>query len=574
MKKIKLLTIIIALMLLITSCNTANTNQPTEKQTEQTTTHIHNFEDWEVTIEPTLTEFGQKVRYCACGEKQTEVIAKLKGDSSTTTEEPTEDVTTKNPDDESTDVSTEEPTTEAPTEAPTEEITTEEPTTEEPTTEEATSTPPVASAPTANRTHFSDSLSTNGPLTEWALPSTGTPKVLVVPVNLKSSNKTSAMLQNIEIAFNGTQAQTGWYSVSEYYYVSSYGKLDIDFVVLNEWFTPSRSKSYYESYYDNDGYYGSTLILDEFLRAYDSKIDFSDYDSNGDGIIDAIWLIYNCAVNYNDDSSDFWAYVYETPSEIEVDGVYASFYGYAGTDFMFEQSDVYPCENIIIDAHTYIHETGHLMGLDDYYDYNPDVGPEGGFYWADMMDANIGDHSSINKLLLGWIDPIVITGEGGITIDLNSFAESGDVILIANHSISSIYDEYILIEFYTPTLLNENDEPIYPDGYSDSAYGIRVLHIDARINYDSFGEVDYNNDNGYVTGFLYDNSDEDKLFVDTLYCELIEEYATDDILFTPTSKTFASLYSDYEYHDGTVIGFDIIVNSMTNSSANITIVIA
>ncbi len=455
-------------------------------------------------------------------------------------------------------------------EATTEETSDEETSAEETTTEETTTE--TESTPTAKRTHFTDSLSTNGPMTDWCLPSTGTPKVLVIPVNLDPLKATNDLLSYIDIAFNGSQAQTGWYSVAEYYYISSYGKLELDFVVLDEWFTPDYSASFYDTYYDEEsGYYGSTLILDEALAYYDDIIDFSEFDSNNDEIIDAIWLIYNYNVNYDDESSDFWAYVYQTPSEVEVDGVYASYYAFAGTDFMFETDVDYPNDDIIIDAHTYVHETGHLMGLDDYYDYDPEIGAEGGFYWADMMDANIGDHSSINKLLLGWIDPIIVSGEGTINIDLNSFTETGDVLLIANHDVTSIYDEYILIEFYTPTLLNENDMPIYPNYYDDEVYGIRVLHIDAHVFINEFGKIDFNNGESYSTGFLYDNSDEDKLFADTLYCELYEEYATIDILFTPDSASFSDKYGSYKYHDGTSLGFSFTVNSMTKTKANLTI---
>ena len=409
-------------------------------------------------------------------------------------------------------------------------------------------------------------------MTDGCLPSTGNINVLVIPINLTSSKNNTKLKADLEIAFNGTQAQTGWYSVKEYYYISSYGQLNLTFDIL-DWYTPSKSASYYDSYYNSStGYYGSTLILDEVLKYYDSTIDFSRYDSNGDTYIDAIWLIYNYDVNYESDDSDYWAYVYQTSSEIQVDGVYAYYYGYAGTDFMYDKDTSYNSNNIKIDAHTYIHETGHLMGLDDYYDYDESAGATGGLYYADMMDANIGDHASISKLLLNWINPTVITGKGSVTLDLASFASSGQAILITPYSIDSIYNEYILIEFYTSTLLNENDE-IYYDETTGTVYGIRVLHVDANVFLNSQGKVDYNN-GSYMTGFKYDNSDESKLFVDTLYCvDIGAGYATSDMLFTMNSATFNAKYPTYKLHDGTVIDLDIVINSMTIESANITITI-
>lgn len=41
------------------------------------TAHVHDFDEWEITKKPTCTEDGEKVRYCSCGEKQTEIVVSL-----------------------------------------------------------------------------------------------------------------------------------------------------------------------------------------------------------------------------------------------------------------------------------------------------------------------------------------------------------------------------------------------------------------------------------------------------------------------------------------------------------------
>ena len=424
-----------------------------------------------------------------------------------------------------------------------------------------------------NVVDFDDMLSVNGPLTDGCLPSVGNINVLVIPVNLDSSKKTNQLLSDIKTAFTGTSTATGWESVKTYYEKSSYGKLNFNFDVLNEWFTPSKNASYYNSYYDNATYAdGSTLILDEALSYYDSKIDYTKYDNNDDGYIDAVWLIYNYDVDYESDDSIFWAFQSWSYSEEEYDGVGVYYYAFAGTDFMYEEDTFYDSENIVIDAHTYIHETGHLMGLDDFYDYDENTGAEGGYYTADMMDYNIGDHGSINKLLLNWIDPTVLTGKGEIEITFTSFTETGFVVLIANHSLNSIYDEYFLIEFYTSTGLNANDQPVY-DGDSTTVYGIRILHVDANPYYNSSGELDLNGGDAYQTGFKYDNSDEDKLFVDTMCRETPDDfYATEEILYVVGGNDFGiDVYSNYKYHDGTSLNFTLEVVSMNQSSARVII---
>ncbi|MDE7213648.1 MAG: hypothetical protein K2N42_03610, partial [Anaeroplasmataceae bacterium] len=355
----------------------------------------------------------------------------------------------------------------------------------------------------------------DGPLTEEAFPSIGNPKMLVIPVNLKSSEATPKNLREIKTAFLGTSDATGWESVQSYYQKSSYGKLNMEITVLNEWFTPSKAASYYNSYSDDESD-GSTLILREALAHYDSKIDFSEYDYDKDGYIDGVWLIYNYDVNYNDDDSIFWAYTYWNFEENEYDGVKSYYYAWAGIDFMHpsaEDAQYYDPSDITIDAHTYIHETGHMLGLDDYYDYDENSGVNSyGLYGCDMMDYNIGDHCAISKLLLGWVTPTIAEGKGTGTIDLKPFTTSGEFIIVTDHTLNSIYDTYWIIEFYTNDGLNAHDRLYDSTG---EAVGIRILEIHAEKNIVN-GEVTENTGT-YQTGFKYDNSDESKMFVDVIY---------------------------------------------------------
>lgn len=447
----------------------------------------------------------------------------------------------------------------------------------------------------ANTRPLNNMLSVDGPLTEFSLPSVGSPNVLVIPVNLDNSKATSATLSDIEAAFCGTSEETGWESVSSYYYKSSYGKLDLNFEVLDEWFTPEHSKSYYNNYSGEDGEYGSCLILKEAMEYYDERIDFSRYDSNGDRVIDAVWMIYNCEIDYVSSDSIYWAFMYSVDTEKTYDGVKPYNYGFAGVGFMYDDAStddddvIYDNSNIIIDAHTYIHETGHLMGLDDYYDYDEgsgegdysigftDVSKNLGLWSADMMDANMGDHCSISKLLLGWVTPTIVEGTGTITLSLSSFTESGCVIMISNHLIETAYDEYFLIELYTTTGLNENDKPIL--NQSDPTlpvYGIRVLHVDARKNYVD-GKVEYNNGSSYPTGFMCDNSDEKYCFVKMLGAcgeESKDGYAYENSLFGVDGKDFGvDIYKDYKYHSGDALNFSIEVTGYTDSEATVTITV-
>ena len=64
---------------------------------------------------------------------------------------------------------------------------------------------------------------------------------------------------------------------------ASYGQLQLDGDVFS--YTAQYSSSVYES--DSNGF---EMLSEEVLNAFDDQIDYQDYDSNGDGYIDAFTL--------------------------------------------------------------------------------------------------------------------------------------------------------------------------------------------------------------------------------------------------------------------------------------------
>jgi M6 family metalloprotease-like protein len=350
------------------------------------------------------------------------------------------------------------------------------------------------------------------------LPSTGDSKILVIPIETSDYSFTSygsewkTMLSN---AFFGDETNTGWESVASFYEKSSYDQLHISGEVspaIKFDMTQMEMITQYEKYQEKNLNY-TDYILSSCIQTLSEKTDIklSDYDSDGDGYIDAVWLVY--AMPYKKTSNFLWAYTTWATNQKKTDGVYACCYSWAS--FQFLTSEDYRPYNIssytnYADAHTYIHETGHMLGLDDYYSYvdgNTDT-PMGG---VDMMDFNIGDHTAFSKYLLGWITPTVITPEylekNGNTITLSSMTEMGDFLLLPIYKDGVIdyndtpFDEYLLIEYYTPTGLNKSDV----NGYGTSKLstysqpGVLVYHIDARI-----GKIIGTSDGNKWDGYVYD----------------------------------------------------------------------
>ena len=98
-----------------------------------------------------------------------------------------------------------------------------------------------------------------------------------------------------------------------------------------------------------------------------------------------------------------------------------------------------------------IHETGHALGLPDLYDYNVDVGPDGGVGGFDMMDATRGDHNCFSKWLLDWITPMVVAG-GRQGFELDAAASSTDAVIIwPAIGPGDIFSEFFIIYYFLGT---------------------------------------------------------------------------------------------------------------------------
>ena len=325
-----------------------------------------------------------------------------------------------------------------------------------------------------------------------AMPSLGNIKALVIPVDFTDCKADNDMKKVLETALFGSSYETGWESLKSYYYKSSYGALSIDGLVTDVYHTNKRSSHYA---YQND-YEGVNEIIKEALEYFDKDINYDEFDSDNDGYIDALYIVYSHNVEYDNDSI-WWAYTdeYFTESYEYYDNVEADFYCFLGYDFLFEEPRSgakikYNCE-------TFIHETGHLLGLDDYYDYDSDdYYNMGGLGGCDMMDNNIGDHNAYSKTILNWITPEVISLDDfkdEKIIKLRPFQSSGDAIIITKKYNNTFYDEYYILSFYTPDGLNTMEAGF---GGLFNTSGICLYHVNSLLskeNVDSVWDITMNN---------------------------------------------------------------------------------
>ncbi len=346
------------------------------------------------------------------------------------------------------------------------------------------------------------------------LPSIGEQKVLVIPIYFKDYTPFSCMddplkgLENIHTAFFGESEETGWESVKSYYYKSSYGKFNLGGMVTSWCPIDKTLKEIIElDEYGEPSVYCLREAVKWAKQTYPNIA--NEYDLDKDGYIDSVALVY--ANDYYDGSgkqsydkdyknhideieSLLWAYTYwdyeKSPS---VESPVGNVYTFLSYDFLFdgeyykeEIKDNHIIKTPLVDTHTYIHEFGHVLGLDDYYSYDfLDDEPLGKL---DMMDNNIGDHNAYSKYLLNWLDPILIEEAGTYTI--SSLSKEGSALLIpANIDKFSYspFSEYLLLELYCPDGLNELDSKVrYQKEEKGTPYhftktGVKILHVDSRL---------------------------------------------------------------------------------------------
>ena len=312
------------------------------------------------------------------------------------------------------------------------------------------------------------------------------------------------------------------------------------------------------------------------MASLEDKLDLTQYDYNDDGCIDGIYLIYSAPVDYESDDSIFWAfttwYIVDESENQTFDNMDVYAYCFMGFDFMDEATDD-EGTTIAVNAATYIHETGHMLGLDDYYDYYQDEGSNKGLGAADMMDSTVGDHNPYSKLMMGWVTPTVVTATE--TITLSDFATSGQFIMILLDYNGTYFSEYLLIDLYSAKGLNELHADVALSYlYDGEAYGVRVFHVSSEIDtpyegddYASFTK--YNNSISEIPLIYLVEADGDKNYESSPY----EDCCEADDLWQAGDK-LSAIFPGYTRNDGARVNFDITINAVSADTADITITFA
>lgn len=291
-------------------------------------------------------------------------------------------------------------------------------------------------------------------LFDTGFPSMGDQKGLVVLVEYQDVKFT---LDNPHDYFSRMLNEDGFSDyggtgcAAEYFRESSMGRFRPQFDVYGP-ITLSQSMSYYGGNSSSGGTdRNPQKMAVEACRQLDATVDFSEYDRDGDGIIDNVFIFYaGRGEATGGGANTVWPHSwYVTAAErfpYTFDGVLL---------------DRYACSNEWIDERpdgvgTFIHEFSHVMGLPDLYatDYSDAFTP-GGWSVLDYGSYNNSGHtpplySVYERYALGWMEPRVIDGPATVrlkTVDTNQgciipTSSANEFFLLENRQQTG-WDKYI-----------------------------------------------------------------------------------------------------------------------------------
>ena len=294
--------------------------------------------------------------------------------------------------------------------------------------------------------------------------------------------------------FNSKGGFVGNYgSVGRYFSDMSFGKFTPEFDVYGPVKLSKTLKDYGAGYSAQEDMNG---LLADACSAVDGDVDFSQYDSNNDGNVDLVYVIYaGYSQSITGNSTDC---IHPKSGLVNVsqtfDGKKLMRYGVNnelnGTP---ETTAVYG--TMINGIGLFCHEFSHCMGLPDLY---PSTGStaeklinQNMDYWS-LMDAGEytyngyrpTEYTAWERERFGWMD--IETLSEASNIELAPLSEGGKAYRIVNDKDQSGHEYYIL-------------ENVQKKGWNKSAFGsgMMVTHVDYDDYYFSLGGCKVNSTAGH-----------------------------------------------------------------------------
>ena len=202
----------------------------------------------------------------------------------------------------------------------------------------------------------------------------------------------------------------GWGSMRNYYKEVSYERFEIVGHCRGWYRMPLLYTEYVRGNYGFNGDEPNvfTLVRDA-VEAADPSVDFSNYDLDGDGMVDALFVVHSGpGAEATGDTNDIWSHKSSfssnglSPVQTD-DNVYVDVYSM--------EPERFP-DNSFVTIGVFCHEFCHVLGAPDIYDIDRGSAVIGKFglmdagSWNGNPPGSSPSHPCIwVKYLLGWVDP-------------------------------------------------------------------------------------------------------------------------------------------------------------------------
>ena len=305
---------------------------------------------------------------------------------------------------------------------------------------------------------------------EFGVPTsyTGSKKGIIILVNFADKTFNAA---NNQALFNNIANTEGFNqgnfngSMHDYFTSQSNGQFDLTFDVVGP-VTLSQNYAYYgQNNSAGDDMRPEQMVV-EACNLVEDMVDFNDYDWDGDGEVDQVYIVYAGKGEADGGAKDtIWPHEWElseTYSDFDIDGVHINTYA-CGPELNGSSQ--------INGLGTMCHEFTHCLGLPDFYDTRTNGTNFGMDSWS-LMDYgcynNNGytpcNYTGYERMFCGWVEPIELTEDMQVT-GMKSLEDYGDVYIVYN---PGHHDEYYILQ---------NVQKKGWDLYAESK-GLMIMHVD------------------------------------------------------------------------------------------------